>query len=151
MKRFIIASLLLSAASFASADVRLVNADASPLSEICIAAVESRAAAIDVAAEYGISNAELDQLYCNGMPLTHFIRTYRAPQKQVETTYILKSTDDSVLTELCIASVKSEEEFAAAKAKLGEDVKLSEVRCNNMSIAEFARRYGKTALTASVR
>jgi hypothetical protein len=152
MKRFIIASLLVSAASVASADnVRLVNADSSSLSEICIAAVESRAAALDAAYELGLTPAELDQLKCNEMPLTQFVRTYRAPQKAVDTTYVLKRTDESALTELCLASVKSEEEFAAAKANLGSDVALKEVRCNNMSIAEFARKYGKTALTASVQ
>jgi hypothetical protein len=159
MKRMIIASLLVSATQAFAApavttttdNVRLVNADASMLSEICIAAVESRNAAIDVASELKMTGAELDEVYCNGMPLAQFVRTYRAPEKMVEPTYILKNTDATALTEVCMASVKSEEEFAAAKAKLGEDVKLDEVHCNNMPLADFARRYRKTEMTASIQ
>jgi hypothetical protein len=152
MKRIIIASLLATAVSAASADdIQLVNADASMLSEICIAAVESRNAAIDVAVEMGMNSTDLDEVYCNDMPLTQFVRTYRAPEKKLEPIYVLKNTDASALTEVCMASVKSEEEFAVAKAKLGADVKLDEVRCNNMPLAEFARRYGKVELTASIQ
>jgi hypothetical protein len=87
MKRIILASLLVSATQvFAAppavdADTRLVNADSSKLSEICIAAVDSRLAAFKVAAHERMTNEELDQVYCNGMPLVKFVRTVRAQQK----------------------------------------------------------------------
>jgi hypothetical protein len=157
MKRIIIASLLASATQAFAApavstpNVYLVNADASMLSEICIAAVESRSAAIDVAEAEGMTKADLDEIHCNGMPLLQFVRTYHTPEKKVEPAYVLKNTDESTLTEVCMASVKSDEEFAAAKAKLGDDVKLDEVRCNNIPLAQFAHRYRKAEMTASIQ
>ncbi|MDR0780537.1 MAG: hypothetical protein LBF16_07565 [Pseudomonadales bacterium] len=156
-RRFIMASLLVCAtpvfaAPAASVDnIRLVNADASPLSEICIAAVESRRAALDVAAEYGMSSQDLAEVHCNGMPLVQFAHTYRAPEKKMAPIYRFKSTDASPLTDVCMASVKSAEEFAAAKARLGADITLEEIRCNKLPLAEFARRYGKTAWVASIQ
>jgi hypothetical protein len=91
MKRIIIIASLLACATqtFAAPVVpahldhnaRLVSADSSALSEICIAAVESRHSAIKAAAHQRITNEELDQVYCNGMPLVTFVRTVRALQR----------------------------------------------------------------------
>jgi hypothetical protein len=90
MKRLIIASLLVSAtqvfaapAVTAADNARLVNADASPLSAICIAAAQdSYLSAFKVAAHLGMTYSDLKQVYCNGIPLVHFVHTFRATQKQ---------------------------------------------------------------------
>lgn len=153
MKRLVLASLLLGVATTATAgQVRLVNADASALSEICIAAVESRAAALATAGELGVPSADLTQLQCNDMPLANFVRRYRAPAStmQLETAYVFTSNDASPLTALCMASLEDDSTFAAARARLDDDLDLSEVRCNKLSLDEFTRKYRKAALTAFV-
>ncbi|MDR2213919.1 MAG: hypothetical protein LBE21_09895 [Pseudomonadales bacterium] len=161
MKHIIIASLLLStisATSLAKADQHFVNGDGSPLSGVCLAALDSRDAAISAAAELGMSRRELyEELYCNGMPLERFVRAYRAHeqvvpvQQKVEPIYVLKSGDASALTEVCLASVKSREAFNAATAKLDAAITLDEIRCNGLKLTDFARRYGRSNLTASIQ
>jgi len=75
MKKLLIASVLFSVVSSAHADtVRLVSADASPLSEMCIAAVESKTAALDVGMELGVAPVDYEKVYCNGMPINYFVR-----------------------------------------------------------------------------
>jgi len=154
MKHILIASLLLTAAASVHAEkVSLVNADASPLSEMCIAAVESKTAALDVGSELGVTVLDYDKVMCNGMPISQFVRMYRATEKKALTSYTFKSEDESSLSKLCIAAVKSESEFEAMKEQLkGEFFNVeTEVLCNNMTLQDFARKYRARAMTASIQ
>ncbi|HWK54158.1 MAG TPA: hypothetical protein VNR18_07305 [Hyphomicrobiales bacterium] len=153
MKRLVLASLFLGLATTATAgQVRLVNADASALSEICIAAVESRAAARATASELGVPNRDLAQLQCNDMPLAEFVRRYRAPTPtlHLQTAYVFKGSDASPLTALCMASLENDTAFATARARLDDDLDLSEVRCNKLPLDEFVRKYRQAELTAFI-
>lgn len=153
MKRLVLASLFLGLATTATAgQVRLVNADASALSEICIAAVESSTAARATASELGVPSRDLPLLQCNDMPLADFVRRYRAaaPTVQMETTYVFKRSDASPLTALCMASLENDAAFAAARARLDDEVDLSEVRCNNLPLNDFVRKYRQAELTAFI-
>jgi len=68
--------------------------------------------------------------------------------------YSFTSQDESLLSKLCIAAVKSESEYQELKAQLaGEEFFNNietEVMCNNMTLQDFARRYRDRRLTASV-
>ncbi len=154
MKKLFLVSLLLTSASFAQADsVNLVNADGSELSAICIAAVTSREAMYDTAAELHVVPFNPATLRCNDMTLSRFLSTYRETAAAEPTEFVFSKSDSSPITELCLAAVKSEQEYMAVKEQyFSDDEKVeSEVLCNGIPLLTFARKYRTEGLALSSR
>lgn len=153
MKKLIITAIatslpLLTAAAVRAETVKLVNADGSPLSQLCIAAARSEGSVFQLAKELGINTLELDNIACNGEPIMSFVRSQRKVMHDgVANAYTFNHGDDSMETELCIAAVTEPEKFEALKpeyySKSGE-----EVLCNSQPLDLFVRRYGKREVSA---
>lgn len=155
MKKLFLATLLLASAGITQADAPpLVNADGSELSAICIAAVTSREAMYDKAAELGVRDFEPNEMRCNGQTVARFVSMQRAAASATAPAgYVFSKTDDSPVTELCLAAVRSEQEYRRVMARhFGEDREVeAEVRCNGMSVQNFARKYRAQDRTVSLR
>lgn len=154
MNKLLISSLLtLGAISSAHADTRMVNADGSALSAICIAAVTSREAMYDKAAELRVRDFEPSELRCNGQTLSRFLSIHRAKSEAKPAGYVFTKTDDTPVTELCLAAVRSDAEYEAVKKRLfsDEDGIEAEVRCNGMSLTTFTRKYRTPVSAVSLR
>lgn len=148
MKKFIVAVALVAAnvsTNVAVAEeVRLVSADGNPLSELCIAAVESDARFNSLAQELGITPLQESELRCNSKPLRSFVASVRnkiaAP---VAPMVVFRTTDESDLSRLCMAVLESQEAYEEAKTSVKAEGALleSEILCNGMPIKSFARKY----------
>jgi hypothetical protein len=148
MKKFIVATALVAAnvsANVALAEeVRLVNADGNPLSELCIAAVESTARFKSLAKELGITPMDESELRCNGKSVGSFAASVRNKiEAPVAPLVVFRTTDESDLSRLCMASLESDEAYEAVKATVKAEGALleSEILCNGMPIKSFARKY----------
>jgi len=155
MKKFVIAMLMVAGSSAAQADYVVKSADGSELSQLCVAAAKSGSALLETAGSIGLSEADLSTVRCNGLTLNRFAARYGKASPSTPTTvaYILKGSDNSETTALCIAAASSEQEFERVKeAHFAEESKLeTEVLCNGLSLKSFARKYGKPAMTISQR
>lgn len=154
MKKLFLVSLLLTSAGIAHAEIPpMVNADGSNLSAICIAAVGSREAMHDKAAELGVRNFSESELRCNGMTVSRFLSTYREAAEAKPIGFVFSKTDDSPITALCLAAVKSEQEYMAVKEQyFSNDAAVeTEVQCNGMPLLTFARKYRAAGPTLSLR
>jgi hypothetical protein len=154
MKKLFLVSLLLTSAGLVHAETpHMVNADGSDLSAICIAAMESREAMYKKAAEVGALPFEPSTLRCNGMTVARFINNYRAAAKPKPEAFVFSKSDDSPTTELCLAAVKSEQEYMAVKERYFSDEANieAEVQCNGMPLLSFARKYRAPGPTISLR
>ena len=149
MKKFVLATLLAAGATVVQAEPKLVPADNSELSQLCVAAAESRSALQRAASNIGLNAQDLQDVRCNGVSLTRFAAEYRtvaAVDKATEKApegYILKASDDSPLAALCIAAANSQEEYERVKAQhFSQDNNLeAEVMCNGVPLKNFARRF----------
>jgi len=111
---------------------------------------------LETATSAGLSTVELDTVRCNGLSVGRFASKYSKPVTTVAALpagYVLKASDTSETTALCIAATKSEQEFMAVKSMFfgAEPQVETEVRCNGLPLKTFARKYGKTAMTISQR
>jgi hypothetical protein len=132
---------------------RLVNADGSELGELCIAAVSSPDVLATTAKALGVSMLELDTVRCNGYTLSVFAAKYRTTDSRPAAGYKLTKSDTSPVTELCMASARSPQEFAKVKELYfsNEANVEAEVLCNGMPLKTFARKYRAPSLTISQR
>jgi hypothetical protein len=154
-KKLVMSSMLMLGAYSAHAETPpLVNADGSALSAICIAAVTSREAMHDKAAELGVRDFNASEMRCNGLTVSQFVSKYRAKPEVAEPAgYVFSKSDDTPTTELCMAVIRSEADYLAVKKRhFGDDVGIeSEVRCNGMPLASFARKYRTPVSAVSLR
>jgi hypothetical protein len=154
MKKLFLVSLLLTSAGLVHAEIPpMTNADGSELSAICIAAVESREAMYDKASELGVRHFSEAELRCNGMAVSRFLSTYRGSSAPKPIGFVFSKSDDSPTTALCLAAVKSEQEYMAVKEQyFGNDTTVeTEVHCNGMPVLTFARKYRAPGPTLSLR
>ena len=117
MKKFAIAMLMIAGSVLAQADYKVVNADGSDLSQLCVAAATPAAGLSAAAKAVGVTTAGLATVRCNGLTLERFAAKYGS--RSLDTTpvaYVLKGTDDSEATALCLAA-----------ARLGTGVRESEI------------------------
>lgn len=152
MKKFITALALLSSTSFVHAEYKVVGADDSALSQLCVAAAaaESRDALLTLTDAAGIARHELPTVLCNGMPLTRFSLKYgnakleTAVKSTAGAGYVLLKSDSSPLTELCAAAAVSEQEYSKVlETYFSNDSTVeSEVQCNGIPLKTFMRKYG---------
>ena len=126
MKKFIVAVALVAANvavtnSALADDLRLVSADGNPLSELCIAAVESESRFNSLAKEMDIMPLQESEVRCNGKPLRAFVSSVRnrieAPAA-LAPNLVFRTTDESDLSRLCMAVLESSEAYEAAKASV---------------------------------
>ena len=59
-------------------EVRLVSADGSALSALCIAATRSEDPLYKIAQQHGIAGSEIEEIRCNGIALPRFASMYKA-------------------------------------------------------------------------
>lgn len=142
--------VLLGSASLAHAGHKLVPADDSSLSSLCVAAAASPLQLSQIAGTHGVSPGEIDTVYCNDIPLKRFVKKYgsytpSAPQARSSEVagYLLRKTDTSPLTELCAAAAVSEQEYAKVKEELFKDERVldAEVLCNGQPLKSFVRKF----------
>jgi hypothetical protein len=144
MKKFIVALALIASNVAVAEEVRLVSADGNPLTELCIAAVESKSRFKSLAQELAISPMQEHEVRCNSKPLGAFVASVRnkiaAP---VAPMVVFRTTDESDLSRLCMAALESAESYEAVKASVKAEGALleSEILCNGMPIKNFARKY----------
>lgn len=146
MKTLVMTSMLLLAATASHADqYRFVSSDNTDLSEMCIAATESREAFLDAANTHNLDSSEFHTLYCNGLPLDRFVAKYReqAEQDATEPHYVFSQNDETALTQLCMAALSSNETYLQVKQQyFSEDHAVGEeLTCNGMPVETFVRRY----------
>lgn len=154
MKKFITAIALLSSTSFVHADYKVVNADDSALSKLCVAAAaaDSRDALLLLTDAAGIDRSAVGTVLCNGIPLTRFslkygnAKTGAIVEKVASTGYVLLKSDSSPLTELCAAAAVSELEYSKVKQTYfnGDSKVESELFCNGIPLKTFIRKFGAT-------
>ena len=133
------AALVLLSLSAQAENVKFINADGSALGELCIAAVETESAVSFLADELGISPLDVNEVNCNGKPISSFVRQYREEKAQ----FVFSVENASPETKLCLAALTSDEEYEAIKQSLFTklDRVESSVSCNGMSVKQFARKY----------
>ncbi|MDY6982509.1 MAG: hypothetical protein SV422_05430 [Pseudomonadota bacterium] len=133
-------ALLLGSSTVLATDVKFVNADGSALSSLCIAAAESGKTVSTLAAELRI-DAPSHEVRCNEKPIHAFVGQFRA-EAAAATAYVLSKANSSPETQLCVAAVHSQEEFAALRNThfAGIDVDRA-ITCNGQSLNQFVRRY----------
>ena len=151
MKMFVTAIALLSSTSFVHADYKIVSADDSALSQLCVAAAaaDSREAVLALTDAAGIARLDVPTVLCNGMPLTRFSLKFGTAKLETVTEstasagYVLRKSDSSPLTELCAAAAVSKQEYSKVmQTYFSGDSKLeSEVFCNGLPLKTFMRKY----------
>ncbi len=151
-----IAIVLFGSTSLVNADQRLVAADDSALSKLCIAATEvsSRQELLALTTAAGISSPELPTIRCNNQPISRFAFKYSSMKTAGEPAqaskplgYLLRKTDESPFTELCAAAAMSEQEFSKVKQLYftNDDKVEVEVMCNGIPLKSFVRKYRNVA------
>ena len=154
MKKFILAAALLATCSLATAQTpRLVNHDGSVFSDLCIAAVQAPRTFMELAADKGQADLQKNELRCNGLSVERFVSKLRSQQEQLRRSYVFKTSDDSAMSKLCLAAVRSEEEYRTARTELfgNNFMAEQEIHCNGMPIRDFARKYRSNNMTASIQ
>lgn len=159
MKTLALATLLLATTGLVQAEpARLVNADGSDVSQLCIAAAASPDALAASAKALNISTPDLYTVRCNGLSIHSFASKYRETgvkevAKKPLAGFKLKKSDSSPVTALCVASTQSEQEFNKVKAQYfasAGNVE-AEVLCNGIPLKTFARKYRAPSLSISQR
>jgi hypothetical protein len=154
-KLFLVSLLLVNTLPVHAEPVRLVSGDGSPLSAVCIAAVSSREAMFEKAAEFGIGPLDAMSLRCNDKPIGQFAaRTRHQMQMALPMgSYRVNAGDATAITALCVAAATSQAEYLAVKERYfaTEPMIETEVECNGMSLDSFARRYRAPELSVSQR
>jgi hypothetical protein len=149
MKKSFVAVLALSASSalFSAAagaeEVRLVNADGSSLSELCIAAVESETRFREIMQELGMVAGQEYEVSCNGRSLKRFAADVRAKREGAQPVFVFRAEDESPISQLCMAALESDAAYEQTRARLRTQIGVleSEVLCNDMPVKAFARKY----------
>ncbi|WP_026376062.1 hypothetical protein [Aestuariibacter salexigens] len=122
--------------------VEFVNQDGSPLSQLCIAAVESNEQLINKAKALNISRFELDRISCNDQSLNDFVKQYRATDSN-ETVNVIafENANNSLEGQLCIAAATSNQAFKAVRNRLDGRIDADKVSCNGESLVNFAKQF----------
>lgn len=150
MKKSFVAVLAITASSaiFSAAakaeDVRLVNADGTMLSELCIAAVESEDRFKAVMRELKLVAGQENEVRCNGRSLKRFAADVRAKMSGTDNpVFVFRAEDESPISQLCMAALESDEAYEATMARVRSEtgVRESEVLCNDLPVKSFARKY----------
>lgn len=162
MKKYLAAALILAAAPLSAQPV-FVPADSSPLSQLCIAALDSRATLLTQISELGLDMAVEQELVCNGLSVRNFVKRARqagitpvqaqspvaSPAPSKAPLMAIRGTNDSPETQLCVAAVTSPLRFETLKEELGADVQ-HELRCNGKPLEQWVRRYRGRAMNAAL-
>lgn len=128
-------------------EVRLVPADDSMYTQVCLSAAESDAALRSTVSGMGLDSGELESISCNGMPLPRFARQHR------DVAYDFKLSDRSAETRLCHAAITAPETFESIRAEHFSNVPNigQEVSCNGMTLERFVSRYGSVPMVTAAR
>lgn len=139
---FMLFLLVGTVAAHADESINFVNADGSPYGELCIAAATSHEAMEAKAAELGIHHTEIDTVYCNSKTIRKFASQFHAAG-EVITAYVVNAANETPETQICLAALTSDDEFARLKKAHFSAVKdvENEIQCNNMSLGQFVRKY----------
>jgi len=155
------ATLLLAGTSAHAGETRLVGASDSPAAAVCIAAVESKMAARQAAAELGVFNLDMSGLICNGMSVSRFVAEYRdtgdtqeVPAMVTDEVVSFSAGDQSPATQLCLAALTSPARFEQVREQHFNGLPRTElegkVRCNSKPLDTFVQEYRNQELTASL-
>jgi hypothetical protein len=117
--------------------------DASNLSKFCVAALQAPKDINTVAAKFGFSAKDVETIRCNDKPVSRLVAKYNYMKSNAASPVVFNKTDNSELTNLCMAAITSESDFERLKARMFEsDPGLqNEIRCNGTSLQRFVKRY----------
>ncbi len=120
-----------------------VNGDGSPLTDLCIAALNSEASFEELSAAHGLEDLTESDLVCNGLSLSLFKARY-IETVQINTVLSFSKSDLNPATELCYAAVTNAENLESLKESYEgrTNTPLSTVTCNGIPLNRFMRRYG---------
>jgi hypothetical protein len=142
MFKFLLPLFAVTAITSTANAFELEPSDSSEFTKACVAAVESNSSLEDVLRQNNIRTISQDQVLCNETPIADFARAYRkATKSNTNINVIFEEATQSYESKLCIAAATSNVEFT--KAKLATNVNPSEVACNGMALAKFAKQYNK--------
>lgn len=116
--------------------VEFVNGDGSQISEMCIAAAQSKVAIVN--------NSSSSSIVCNGTSLKNFAKQYRnAKTQNVVNVIAFESANTAPESELCIAAATSNEAYAQVKNNINS-IAIDSIACNGIELVKFAKRYNKS-------
>lgn len=152
---FVLSALVFSFTTVQAEPARLVAADSSNLSALCIAAATSEQSLLELGGAHGINANELNEIRCNGMTVDRFIASIKAQTVTAPRNVVFKKKDESDLTELCYKALSSFDQYQQLlRQRAGKDANLqSELACNGMPVTDFVSRYrqGTDAGVTSLR
>jgi hypothetical protein len=120
-----------------------INGDGSPLTDLCIAALDSEASFDELAVAHGLEGLTESDLVCNGLSLSLFKARY-IESVQINTVLSFSKADLNPATELCFAAVTNADNLESLKESYEgrTSTPLSAVTCNGIPLNRFVRRYG---------
>jgi hypothetical protein len=120
-----------------------INGDGSPLTDLCIAALDSEASFEELTAAHDLQGLTESDLVCNGLSLSLFKARY-IESVQINTVLAFSKADLNPATELCFAAVTNAQELESLKDSYEgrTNTPLSSVTCNGIPLNRFVRRYG---------
>lgn len=145
MKRILATSALLVLAAAAQAqDTKYINADGSPASELCIAALESHNAVFQKASELKINDFNYERLSCNNVSVYQWVRKHQTAATPAATetksiSFAISPADNTLETELCVAAATAPKDFERLQKSAG--LPLEKLRCNGTQLKQFVQRY----------
>lgn len=143
MKKYLaIAFSILASSTVLADDVNFVNSDGSSAGDLCIAAIGSTNTLDFLAEELNIAPVDVDTISCNGKSIRSFARQYRQNDSP-EAAYVISVANQTPETQICIAALTSDEEFARlVEAHFGKMSEVEEtMQCNGLSVKQFVRKY----------
>lgn len=135
--------LILSAiltSSAVQAQIRFINSDGAALGDICIVSVESRKTVEFLTRELGLTPVDTNSMFCHGQSVRNSIASYGNDDFP---EYIFNVGDQAPEIKMCIAAITVAFMVAEVKAEFFSDSPdiEEEIRCNGMSLQQFAGKY----------
>lgn len=143
MKKTLPLMMLLSASSVAVAQDSSsitgidVNDSQSPYTSVCVAATESWANLDAAIEDNGFTPIDIKEIYCNDKQLMRFARENLRKNVWVPEKLVVKKTDDSTETNICLTALQGEPLDLGS----GAFYTINTLRCNGLEISSFVSRY----------
>lgn len=157
MLKLVVTSFLCLVATLAQAGpVKFVGGDNSQWTAVCLAALDSDQAMQSEASAEGLTQNDVNALYCNGVSVKRFVSQYSKAGEGSQhepmhvTGFLFSKGDGSPETALCLAAVSSSEQFSKIVKEHFATVQNleSSVFCNDMPLKVFVRMYRSPTYTA---
>ena len=119
-----------------------VNNGETAYTSVCVAATQSWSALDSAIEEYGFTPRDTQEIYCNSTQLMRFARENLRRNVYVPTKVVLKKTDSTTETEVCLAALKGEplpRDYATYNA-------MQTLRCNGKPLSSFVNGFSQSEI-----